>query len=101
MGGNIGTPLTQYLLRDDDADYIVAEISSFQLEAIATFRPFISLLLNVGEDHLTRHPTLAAYAAAKARIFQNQGVDDWAVLNRDDMVVQVPYPADQGATPPL
>ena len=88
VGGNIGTPLTTYLLRDDDADYIVAEISSFQLEAIATFRPFISLLLNVGEDHLSRHPTLAAYAAAKARIFQNQGVQDWAVLNHDDMIVR-------------
>jgi UDP-N-acetylmuramoylalanine--D-glutamate ligase len=88
VGGNIGTPLTQYLLGDDDADYIVAEISSFQLEAIASFRPFISLVLNVGEDHLTRHPTLTAYAAAKARIFRNQGVDDWAVLNYDDMVVR-------------
>ena len=88
VGGNIGTPLTQYLLGDDAADYIVAEISSFQLEAITTFRPFISLLLNVGEDHLTRHPTLAAYAAAKARIFQNQGVNDWAVLNHDDMIVR-------------
>jgi UDP-N-acetylmuramoylalanine--D-glutamate ligase len=88
LGGNIGTPLTQYLLGDDGADYIVAEISSFQLEAIATFRPFISLLLNVGEDHLTRHPTLVAYAAAKARIFENQGVNDWAVLNHDDMVVR-------------
>jgi UDP-N-acetylmuramoylalanine--D-glutamate ligase len=88
VGGNIGTPLTQYLLGDDDADYIVAEISSFQLEGIASFKPFISLLLNVGEDHLTRHPTLAAYAAAKARIFRNQGADDWAVLNYDDMVVR-------------
>jgi UDP-N-acetylmuramoylalanine--D-glutamate ligase len=88
VGGNIGTPLTQYLLGDDGADYIVAEISSFQLEAITTFRPFISLLLNVGEDHLTRHPTLAAYAAAKARIFQNQGIHDWAVLNHDDMIVR-------------
>jgi UDP-N-acetylmuramoylalanine--D-glutamate ligase len=88
VGGNIGTPLTQYLLGNDNADFIVAEISSFQLEGIATFRPFISLLLNVGEDHLTRHPTLAAYAAAKARIFQNQVADDWAVLNHDDMIVR-------------
>jgi UDP-N-acetylmuramoylalanine--D-glutamate ligase len=92
VGGNIGTPLTEYLLRHADADYIVAEISSFQLEAIATFRPWIALLLNVGEDHLARHPTLAAYAAAKARIFLNQGTRDWAVLNNDDRTVRTIIP---------
>jgi UDP-N-acetylmuramoylalanine--D-glutamate ligase len=88
VGGNIGTPLTEYLLRKDEADYIVAEISSFQLEAISSFRPWIALLLNLGEDHLDRHPTLSSYAAVKARIFLNQGPKDWAVVNRDDATVR-------------
>jgi UDP-N-acetylmuramoylalanine--D-glutamate ligase len=84
--------LIEYLLRQKKADYIVAEISSFQLEAIISFRPWIALLLNLGEDHLTRHPTLASYAAAKARIFFNQGPDDWAVVNADDPAVQALIP---------
>jgi UDP-N-acetylmuramoylalanine--D-glutamate ligase len=87
VGGNIGTPLIEYLLRGEEADYIVAEISSFQLEAISSFKPWIALMLNLGEDHLTRHPTLSAYAAAKARIFLNQGPTDWAVVNADDEAV--------------
>jgi UDP-N-acetylmuramoylalanine--D-glutamate ligase len=88
VGGNIGTPLTEYLLRKDEADYIVAEISSFQLEAISSFRPWIALLLNLGEDHLDRHPTLSSYAAVKARIFLNQESRDWAVVNNDDATVR-------------
>jgi UDP-N-acetylmuramoylalanine--D-glutamate ligase len=91
VGGNIGTPLTQYLLRKAEADYIVAEISSFQLEAISSFRPWIALLLNFGEDHLDRHPTLSSYAAIKARIFRNQGSKDWAVVNMDDATVRSLY----------
>jgi UDP-N-acetylmuramoylalanine--D-glutamate ligase len=88
VGGNIGTPLTEYLLHEEEADYIVAEISSFQLEAISSFRPWIALLLNLGEDHLDRHPTLSSYAAIKARIFLNQGPKDWAVVNTDDVIVR-------------
>ena len=88
VGGNIGTPLTEYLLRDKEADYIVAEISSFQLEAISSFKPWIALLLNLGEDHLDRHPTLSSYAAIKARIFLNQGEKDWAIVNNDDATVR-------------
>jgi UDP-N-acetylmuramoylalanine--D-glutamate ligase len=88
VGGNIGTPLTEYLLHEEEADYIVAEISSFQLEAISSFKPWIALLLNLGEDHLDRHPTLSSYAAIKARIFLNQGAEDWAVVNNDDAIVR-------------
>lgn len=88
VGGNIGTPLTEYLLRGEKAEYIVAEISSFQLEGVSSFRPWIALLLNLGEDHLDRHPTLSSYAAVKARIFLNQGPDDWAVVNADDATVR-------------
>jgi UDP-N-acetylmuramoylalanine--D-glutamate ligase len=92
VGGNIGTPLTTYLLQQEKADYIVAEISSFQLEATCFFSPWIALLLNLGEDHLSRHPTLASYAAAKARIFLNQGPSDWAVVNTDDAAVKALIP---------
>jgi UDP-N-acetylmuramoylalanine--D-glutamate ligase len=88
VGGNIGTPLTEYLLQGEEADYIVAEISSFQLEAISSFKPWIALLLNLGEDHLDRHPTLSSYAAVKARIFLNQGPKDWAVVNTNDATVR-------------
>jgi UDP-N-acetylmuramoylalanine--D-glutamate ligase len=84
--------LTAYFLRHKKADYIVAEISSFQLEAIISFRPWIALLLNLGEDHLTRHPTFDSYAAAKARIFLNQGREDWAVVNADDAAVKALIP---------
>ncbi len=79
-------------MQQEGADYIVAEISSFQLEAVVSFRPRIALLLNLGEDHLTRHPTLASYAAAKARIFLNQGPTDWAVVNADDAAVKALIP---------
>jgi UDP-N-acetylmuramoylalanine--D-glutamate ligase len=92
VGGNIGIPLTQHLLQHKGADYVVAEISSFQLEATISFKPWIALLLNLGEDHLTRHPTLASYAAAKARIFFNQGPEDWAVVNADDAAVKALIP---------
>jgi UDP-N-acetylmuramoylalanine--D-glutamate ligase len=92
VGGNIGIPLTRHLLQHAEADYVVAEISSFQLEAVVSFRPWIALLLNLGEDHLTRHPTLASYAAAKARIFLNQGPADWAVVNAGDAAVKALIP---------
>jgi UDP-N-acetylmuramoylalanine--D-glutamate ligase len=65
----------------------VVETSSFQLEGIVDFRPWISVLLNVSPDHLDRHPTVEAYVAAKARIFENQQRDDWAVVNADDPIV--------------
>jgi UDP-N-acetylmuramoylalanine--D-glutamate ligase len=62
----------------------VLEVSSFQLETIQTFRPHIAVVLNVTPDHLDRHRTFQAYADAKARIFENQGSGDFAVLNADD-----------------
>ena len=62
----------------------VVEVSSFQLETTDTFHPWIAVLLNLSPDHLDRHPTFEAYAAAKARVFANQTADDWAVVNADD-----------------
>jgi UDP-N-acetylmuramoylalanine--D-glutamate ligase len=84
VGGNIGTPAIS-LVEDATEDTIaVLEVSSFQLETIETFRPHIAVVLNVTPDHLDRHRTFAAYADAKARIFENQGSSDFAVLNADD-----------------
>ena len=84
VGGNIGLPLSAQVNDSTDDTLHVVETSSFQLEQIDTFRPWIAVMLNFSPDHLDRHPTVAAYAAAKARIFGNQGSDDWAVVNADD-----------------
>jgi UDP-N-acetylmuramoylalanine--D-glutamate ligase len=64
----------------------VAEISSFQLEGVAEFRPKVSVLLNITEDHLDRYDSLNDYIAAKARIFANQKKEDYALLNADDPI---------------
>jgi UDP-N-acetylmuramoylalanine--D-glutamate ligase len=87
VGGNVGEPLILFADGHGRWDVLVAEISSFQLEAIETFRPRIAILLNVTEDHLDRYPGYRDYIAAKARIFENQTAEDLAVLNRDDPVV--------------
>ena len=84
VGGNIGTPAIS-LVEGAMADTIaVWEVSSFQLETIQTFHPHIAVVLNVTPDHLDRHHTFAAYTDAKARIFENQQPEDFAVLNADD-----------------
>ncbi len=87
VGGNIGTPLIAYADGNDKADMIVLEISSFQLDTISTFRPRVAVLLNITNDHLERYPNFAGYAESKARIFENQQADDFAVLNSSDPVV--------------
>ena len=84
LAGNIGTPLISQVERTSDKTVTVVELSSFQLELIETFRPNISVFLNLTPDHLDRHHTLEAYGAAKARIFENQTEVDSAVLNADD-----------------
>jgi UDP-N-acetylmuramoylalanine--D-glutamate ligase len=87
VGGNIGAPLSAQVDRSTPSTLHVVETSSFQLEGIVSFRPWISVLLNVSPDHLDRHPNVDAYVAAKARIFENQQADDWAVVNADDPMV--------------
>jgi len=84
LAGNIGTPLISCVEQSSDKTITVTELSSFQLELIETLRPNISLFLNLTPDHLDRHHTLESYAAAKARIFENQTEADSAVLNADD-----------------
>ena len=84
LAGNIGTPLIDVVEQTSDQTITVAELSSFQLELIETFRPNISVFLNLTPDHLDRHGSLEAYGAAKARIFEKQTTADFAVLNADD-----------------
>jgi UDP-N-acetylmuramoylalanine--D-glutamate ligase len=84
VGGNIGTPAISLAERAKAETVIVLEISSFQLETIQTFRPKVAVVLNVTPDHLDRHRTFEIYVDAKARIFENQQVSDFAVLNADD-----------------
>jgi UDP-N-acetylmuramoylalanine--D-glutamate ligase len=84
VGGNIGTPAISLAERATRETVIVLEISSFQLETIQSFRPKVAVVLNVTPDHLDRHRTFEIYVDAKARIFENQKGDDFAVLNADD-----------------
>ena len=84
LAGNIGTPLISRVEQTTDDTIAMAELSSFQLELIETFRPNISVFLNLTPDHLDRHHTLEEYGRAKARIFENQTEADSAVLNADD-----------------
>jgi UDP-N-acetylmuramoylalanine--D-glutamate ligase len=84
LAGNIGTPLISRVDQTGDDTITVVELSSFQLELIETFRPNISVFLNLTPDHLDRHHTLEEYGRAKARIFENQTKADSAVLNADD-----------------
>jgi UDP-N-acetylmuramoylalanine--D-glutamate ligase len=84
VGGNIGVALSAQVDASTDDTIHVVEASSFQLESTDTFKPWIAVLLNFSPDHLDRHADAVEYAAAKSRIFANQGTDDWAVLNADD-----------------
>jgi UDP-N-acetylmuramoylalanine--D-glutamate ligase len=84
VGGNIGTPAISLIAAATKETIFVLEISSFQLETIQTFRPKVAVILNITPDHLDRHRTFQTYVDAKARIFENQKADDFAVLNEDD-----------------
>ena len=83
-GGNLGTALSAQVADSTPEAIHVVEVSSFQLETIETFRPWIAVLVNLAPDHLDRHASFEEYAAAKARIFENQRGDDFAVVNADD-----------------
>lgn len=93
VGGNIGTPLLSLVETSTDSTVTVAEVSSFQLETIASFRPEIGVLLNLTPDHLDRHASFEEYAAAKMRMFDNQIERDAAVLNADDPEVSRRMPS--------
>ncbi len=87
VGGNIGRPLISMVESSQADGWTVAELSSFQLETIKTFRPAIAVVLNVTPNHMDRYESFNDYAAAKHRIFMNQTEEDVAVLNADDETV--------------
>ena len=86
--GNIGNPVIDTVDYTDKNSVLVTELSSFQLESIDTFRPKVSSILNITEDHLNRHHTMENYINAKARIFENQEKSDFSILNYDDSIVR-------------
>jgi len=81
--GNIGKPFSDVVRNSEKLDVITLEISSFQLETIETFRPRIAIFLNFAPDHLDRYRSMEEYWRAKLRIFENQGPEDYAVVNAD------------------
>ena len=86
-GGNLGIPFTRYAVEGDQAETVILEVSSFQLERIKKFRPWISVLLNISPDHLDRYSSMKEYVEAKKRLFMNQRGGDFAVVNMDDPVI--------------
>ncbi len=87
VGGNIGRPAIELVAGSTESTVFVLEVSSFQLEGTERFHPEVAVFLNLSADHLDRHPSFAAYASAKARLFRNQVESDWAVVNADDSEV--------------
>ncbi len=82
--GNIGMPVVAEAAGSGADDWLVTEVSSFQLETVSWFRPHVSAILNLTPDHLNRHGSMEAYGAAKARIAAEQTADDYMIVNLDD-----------------
>ena len=86
--GNIGNPLSSELKKIKSSSLVVLEVSSFQLERIKAFRPRISVILNISENHLDRHKDMGKYIALKAKIFSNQDESDFVFLNGKDKILK-------------
>jgi len=89
VGGNIGLPVIDLVAKSGPETVSVLEVSSFQLETVVEFHPWIAVVLNITPDHLDRHGSFESYAAAKARITQRQTVEDFLVLNAEDKAAQM------------
>lgn len=92
LAGNNDTPLSQVLLEATQPEYVVLEVSSYQLETTDEFHPCVAAVLNLTVDHLSRHGSMEGYADTKARIFLRQRAGDFAVLNADDPIVAAMTP---------
>ena len=88
VGGNIGVPLTSLIDSSDSESINVVELSSFQLEAIPSFRAHVAVILNITPDHMDRYDSLEAYAGAKLNLLGNQTTADFSVLNREDRLLR-------------
>ena len=82
--GNIGNPVVTEAIDSTEDDWLITEVSSFQLETAVDFRPVVSAILNLTPDHLNRHGTMEAYGAAKAQVAANQSKDEFLIINLDD-----------------
>ena len=89
VGGNIGLPVIDLVAKSTPETVSVLEVSSFQLETIEEFHPWIAVVLNITPDHLDRHGNFETYAAAKARITERQAAEDFLVLNAEDKGAQM------------
>jgi len=89
VGGNIGLPVIDLVGKSTPETVSVLEVSSFQLETVAEFHPWIAVVLNITPDHLDRHGSFETYAAAKARITERQVAEDFLVLNAEDKAAQM------------
>lgn len=96
VGGNIGNPLIVEAVAATPQSWVVAEVSSFQLEAVQDFRPRVSVLLNISADHLDRYDSFEQYAQAKYAIFKNQTAEDTFIGNLDDERVAALRPSARG-----
>jgi len=85
--GNIGTPLSEYALRREKCDWVVVEVSSFQLDRIFTFKPAVAVFLNIAPDHLDRYASFDEYALSKARLKSNMTEDDHIICNLRDQKI--------------
>ena len=86
VGGNIGNPLCEEVLNGGNSELVLSEISTFQMEGIETFKPYISAILNITPDHLDRHESMDEYIELKKRVFINQDENDYMILNLDDEI---------------
>jgi UDP-N-acetylmuramoylalanine--D-glutamate ligase len=101
VGGNIGTPLTSLIGEANEADWVVLEVSSFQLETSPRLKPRIAIWLNATPDHLDRHPSFEAYVELKARLFAPLTPDDWGIYNVSDEVVRGAVLSSRGKLVPF
>jgi UDP-N-acetylmuramoylalanine--D-glutamate ligase len=88
IGGNIGTPISDLVDQANAADWVVLEVSSFQLEVSPSLRPEIAVWLNVTPDHLDRHHSFKEYVTAKSRLFSQLTNDSWGIYNVSDKAVK-------------
>jgi UDP-N-acetylmuramoylalanine--D-glutamate ligase len=95
--GNIGLPLCEVTEQSKELDFLVLEVSSFQLETIQYFRPSVAVVMNITPDHLDRYENMDEYIRAKARIFMNQQPFDWAIVQSEALAqfrsLDLPVPA--------
>ncbi|MEA2096941.1 MAG: UDP-N-acetylmuramoyl-L-alanine--D-glutamate ligase [Candidatus Cloacimonadota bacterium] len=86
LAGNIGTAFSSYPIEKEDIDFVVLELSSFQLELIDSFKADVAAILNITPDHLDRYDSFENYAETKFNIFMNQNTNDLAIINMDDII---------------